>query len=116
MLKQTDLIKANGHQLSVLDKISKCEVGILLSMGFSNKHIMRELRVSEAQIARVVKENPGLRRKMYRDGLSHVAQFVTQKARSRSSQIIYRPLKLDQPVTIDLIVPPKERKLITDKK
>ncbi len=75
------LIKATKHQLLVLDRLTLKEVGNMLAMGFSNRFICGELRVSVQQIAKVIHANPMLKRRFYRDGISPVAKAVTQRVR-----------------------------------
>lgn len=72
---------------SELDKVSKSEIAVLLALGYSNKYIMKSVRVSEAQIARVVRQT-GIKRKDYRDGKSDIAQFVAERAKAKAKQFV----------------------------
>ena len=80
------LIKYSALQ-SELDKVSKSEIAILLALGYSNKYIIRSVRVSQAQISRVVRQT-GIKRKDYRDGKSAIAQHVATAARSRAKTFV----------------------------
>lgn len=72
---------------SELDKVSKSEIAVLLALGYSNKYIIRSVRVSQAQISRVVRST-GIKRKDYRDGKSKVAQYVAESARSKARNYV----------------------------
>lgn len=70
-----------------LDRVSKSEIAILLALGYSNKYIMKSVRVSQNQISRVVRQT-GIKRKDYRDGKSMLAQYVAEAAKTRAKQFV----------------------------
>lgn len=82
----SNLVKYRAIQ-SELDKVSKSEIAVLLALGYSNKYIMRSVRVSQAHISRVVKRT-GIKRKDYRDGKSAIAQYVAESARSKARNYV----------------------------
>jgi hypothetical protein len=81
--------KVNGGmtRAELNQQVTWCEVSILLSLGFSNKHIMRTVGVPERFIQKVVRET-GLYRKNYRDGVSPIARWVTDRASGTAQKYV----------------------------
>lgn len=58
-------------------------IATLISLGFSDKHVIETVGVTRHQIA-IVRNKTNIKRKDYRDGTSEVAKYVSQKAKAYS--------------------------------
>lgn len=85
----------NGKALKLekLYRQQSAEIAILLSLGFSNKHIMKQVGVSKLQIDRIVRKTE-IKRKEYRDGETPVAKWVSEKARVQANKFVKPTLQL----------------------